>query len=159
MTSFPSTRHCAVARPRSAPVPRWYVCDRWRVVYEHDADGQPISGDLDELKEHIRTGRSVKVGVRQLFGIQEDDSSGPEHISFLSVVQPLIKDGHAGANCDFILAGAPRWPMTWKDGLDLGMIWPWSSGEMICHLVEPGGLPFRRTNVRRAMQWLVASDA
>ncbi|MBM81657.1 MAG: hypothetical protein CMJ78_13845 [Planctomycetaceae bacterium] len=134
----------------------WYVCDRWRVVYEHDAEGNCVAGDLDELKEHIRAGRSIKVGVRQLFGIQDDDLSGPEHISFLDIMQPLIKDGHVGANCDFILAGAPKWPFTWENALSLGMVWPWSSGEMIAHLTEPGHLPFRRTTVRRAMQWLVA---
>jgi hypothetical protein len=71
-------------------------------------------------------------------------------------MQPLIKDGHVGANCDFILSGAPQWPFSWRDGLAIGMVWPWSSGEMICHLVEPGKLPFARTTVRRAMQWLAA---
>ena len=30
-----------------------------------------------------------------------------------------------------------------------------SSGEMISHLAEPGHLPFRRTTVCRAMQWLL----
>jgi hypothetical protein len=138
---------------------RWYVNDRWRVVYEHDAEGNRVSGELDDLKEHIRAGRSIKVGVRQLFGIQDDDPSGPEHISFVDIMQPLIKDGHVGANCDFILAGAPKWPFIWRDGIVLGIVWPWSSGEMISHLAEPGALAFRRTTVRRAMQWLVADDA
>ena len=135
---------------------RWYVCRRWRVVYEHDADGNRVDGDLDELRELIRTGRTLKVGIRQLFGIQKDDCSGPAHLVFLEIMQPLIKDGHVGANCDFILAGAPQWPFSWREGLVVGMVWPWSSGEIICHLVEPGHLPFRRTSVRRAMQWLVA---
>ena len=135
---------------------RWFVCDRWRVVYEHDADGNRVAGDLTELMECVRQGRSIKVGVRQLFGIQDDDASGPRHVSFLSVMQPLIQDGHVGANCDFVLSGAGRWPLTWRDGLAVGMVWPWSSGEIICHLVEPGRLPFRRTRVHRAMQWLVA---
>ena len=138
---------------------RWYVCDRWRVVYEHDTEGKRLSGDLDTLKEHIREGHTLKVGVKQLFGIQDDNPSGPEHISFLDIMQPLIKEGHVGANCDFILSGAPKWPFVWKDRLVVGMVWPWSTGEITCHLVEPGHLPFRRTRVRRAMQWLVANDA
>lgn len=138
---------------------RWYVYDRWRVVYEHDAEGNCVTGDLDELKDSIREGRSLKVGVKQLFGIQDDDPSGPQHISFFNIMQPLIENGHAGANCDFILSSAPRWPFSWKDGLTLGVVWPWTSGKMICNLVEPGHLPFRRTTVRRAMQWLVAEDA
>ena len=146
-------------QPYPYGVYRWFVCDRWRVVYEHDADGNCVSGDLDKLKEHLRTGRTLKVGVKQLFGIQGDDPSGPEHISFLDIMQPLIEKDHVGANCDFILSGAPQWPFTWQDGLVVGMVWPWTSGEILCHLAEPGHLPFRRTRVRRAMQWLVANDA
>ena len=138
---------------------RWFVCDRWRLVYENDADGNCLCGDLDEFKECVRQGRSLKVGVKQLFGIQNDDSSGPRHVSFSSVMQPLIQDGHVGANCDFILSGAPRWPLVFKDGLALGMVWPWSCGEIVCHLVRPGHLPFSRTTVRRKIQWLVADHA
>ena len=34
---------------------RWFVCDRWRAVYEHDADGNPVAGDLDELVYCVRS--------------------------------------------------------------------------------------------------------
>lgn len=135
---------------------RWYVCDRWRVVYEHDEQGNPVTGDLDELQECIRRGQSMKVGVRQFNGIQHDDTGGPPHLSFLSVMQPLIADGHAGANCDFVLACAPQWPFAFADGMEVGMVWPNTSGRIICHLVQPGKMPFRRTYVQRAMQWLIA---
>ena len=135
---------------------RWYVCDRWRVVYEHDEQGQPIAGDLDELHAAIRAGRSLKVGVRQFHGLAADDTSGPDQVSFLSGMQPLIADGHAGANCDFVLDCAPKWPFEFADGMHVGMIWPDTSGRIICHLVRPGELPFRRTEVRRGMQWLIA---
>ena len=138
---------------------RWYVCNRWCVVYEHDADGTCVQGDLDELQACVREGRTLKVGVRQLFGIQDDAPGGPAHMSFLSIMQPLIQHGHVGANCDFVLSGAPQWPFTWNDGLTVGMIWPWSNGKIICHLVEPGNLPFLRSTVRRGMQWLVAERA
>ncbi|MEO1993842.1 MAG: hypothetical protein ABGZ17_01035 [Planctomycetaceae bacterium] len=144
-------------QPYDYGVYRWYVCDRWRLVYEHDADGKAMRGDLDELKCCIRDGRSIKVGIKQLFGVQNDDSSGPEHISFLSIMQPLIQAGHAGANCDFALSCIPQWPFAFCDGLWIGMLWPSSSGELICHLVEPGQLPFRRSRVRRGMQWYVAN--
>ena len=137
---------------------RWFTCDRWRVVYENDADGNCVAGDLDELKYCVRHGQTIKVGVRQLFGIQNDDPGGSPHISFLSVMQPLIEKDHVGANCDFVLTGAPQWPFTWREDLRVGMLWPWTSGRIVCHLVRPGHLPFQRTEVRRAMQWLVASE-
>ena len=101
----------------------------------------------------------MKVGVRQFHGLAADDTSGPDQVSFLSVMQPLIADGHAGANCDFVLDCAPKWPFEFADGMHVGMIWPDTSGRIICHLVRPGELPFRRTEVRRGMQWLIADVA
>ncbi|MEO1996290.1 MAG: hypothetical protein ABGZ17_13560 [Planctomycetaceae bacterium] len=145
------------SQPYKYGVYRWFTCNRWRVVYENDADGNCVMGDLDELRHCVRHGRTIKVGVRQLFGIQDDDPGGPAHLSFLTVMQPLIENDHVGANCDFVLCGAPQWPFTWQDDLRVGMLWPWTSGEIVCHLVKPGHLPFRRTHVRRAIQWLVAS--
>ena len=138
---------------------RWVVCDRWRLVYEHDSEGNRVFGDLEELKEHVRLGRSIRVGVRQLFGLAEGSTSGPRHISFLTTMQPMIQDGHVLSNCDLVLVGPPRWPFTWRDGLHVAMMRPSTSGEFICYLTEPGKLPFERVMPRRAMQWMVAEKA
>ena len=138
---------------------RWYVCDRWRLVYEHDSRGAAVSGDIDELKELVRQGRTIKVGIRQFFGMADDCKAGPEHTCFVTTMQPLIQKGHVHSNCDLVLVGAPRWPFTWKDGLHVGVIKPSTSGEILCFLVEPGKLPFRRTVLRRQMQWMVAEKA
>ena len=135
---------------------RWFTCDRWRLVYEHDAEGEAKTGGLEELKEHVRQGRSIKVGIRQLFGMAQDTVSGPEHISFVTTMQPTIQDGHVRSNCDFVLTGAPRWPFTWREGLHVAMMQPSSSGEVVCFLVEPGQLPFTRILSRRGMQWWIA---
>lgn len=135
---------------------RWFVCDRWQTVYEHDADGRCIAGDLDILKEHVRNGRSIQVGIRQLFGLAEDETGGPPHISFVTNMQPTIQDGHVKANCDLVVIGAPKWPFNWQDGLHIAMMQPSTTGEMACFIAEPGRLPFKRTIRRRAMQWMVA---
>ena len=135
---------------------RWLVCDRWRLVYEHDAEGNRVSGDLEELKEHVRAGRTIQVGIRQLFGLAGDVTDGPRHVSFLTTMQPLVQDGHVLSNCDLALVGPPCWPFDWKDGLHVAMMRPSTSGEFICYLAEPGKLPFKRVTPRRAMQWMVA---
>ena len=132
------------------------MCDRWRSVYEHDAEGNCIRGDLDELKEHMRTGRTVQVGIRQLFGLAEDNDSGPEHVSYVASMQPIIKDGHGRSNCDLVVFGAPKWPFTWKDGVHLAVMRPETSGNILCFIGEPGKLPFEKTERRRAMVWMVA---
>ena len=135
---------------------RWFVCDRWRLAYEHDEQGNRIAGSLDDLMEAARSGLSIRVGVRQLFGLNEDDASGPEHLSFLTTMQPLIQDGHVMSNCDFALVGAPQWPFEWSDGLHVAVMRPSTSGEFVCFLAEPGKLPFQRHMRRRAMLWMVA---
>ncbi len=90
---------------------RWFVCDRWRCVYENDDAGNRVAGDLDELKECVRQGRSVRLGVRQLFGLAEEQTDGPSHISFLTTMQPVIKDDHVHSNCDLVAVGAAEWAL------------------------------------------------
>ena len=138
---------------------RWFVCDRWSVVYEHDAEGRPTRGSLDELAEHARLGRSIRVGVKNLFGIQGGLDDGPEHISFLTTMQPMIQGGQVRSNCDAVLLGAPKWPFTWDDGVHFSMMRPSTSGEITCYLAEPGKMPFERIVPRRAMVWMVADIA
>jgi hypothetical protein len=138
---------------------RWYVCDRWRLVYEHDAEGNRIAGDLDELKELVRQGKSIKAGVRQLSGLAEDDAGGPEHISFLTTMLAFIWDGQVVLNCDPALVGPASWPHTWSDGLHYAILRPSTAGQFDCFLAEPGKLPFERVTRRRGMQWLVADTA
>ena len=135
---------------------RWFVCDRWRLVYEHDAEGNPVQGDLEELKECARQGRTLQVGIRQLFGLAQDQVAGPEHLSFVATMQPIIQEGQVLSNCDLVLVGPPQWPFTWREGLHLAMMRPSTSGEIVCYLTEPGRLPFVRRVPRRGMQWMVA---
>ncbi len=137
---------------------RWFVCDRWRTVYENDEDGNCVSGDLDELKEAVRQGRSMRVGIRQLFGLAEDVVDGPSHISFATTMQPVISDDHVQSNCDLVVVGAPRWPFSWEDGLHVAMMNPSTSGEILCFLAEPGHMPFKRYIRRRVMVWMVANS-
>ncbi len=135
---------------------RWFVCDRWRPVYEHDEEGNAVAGDLGKLKEAVRQGRTIQVGIRQLFGLAEDVAAGPPHTSFVSSMQPVISDGQVQSNCDFVAVGAPHWPINWEDGLHIAMMKPSTSGEILCFLAEPGNMPFKRMIRRRAMTWMVA---
>jgi hypothetical protein len=138
-------------------VHRWFVCDRWRFVYEHDENGQPIAGSLDELKDEIRKGSTIGVGIRQLCGLAEDDQSGPPHISFLTAMLPFVWGDDVIMNCDPILVGPPKWPFLWNEGLHFGIVRPSTTGAIECFLAEPGKMPFERVTRRRGMQWLSAT--
>ncbi len=138
---------------------RWFVCDRWRLAYEHDKEGNCLAGSIDDLMESVRAGLSIRVGVRQLFGLNEDNVSGPGHLCFMTTMQPIIQDGHVLSNCDFVLVGAPQWPFEWSDGLHMAVMQLSTAGEFACFLAEPGKLPFQRHMRRRAMQWMVTDQA
>ncbi len=135
---------------------RWFVSDRWRLVYEHDEAGCPMTGDLEELKGLVREGRTLQVGIRQLFGLVDDRTDGPDHISYVSTMQPVIRDDHVESNCDLVVIGAPTWPITWKDGLHISTMLPSTTGQIICFAAEPGNLPFTHLVRRRGMCWMVA---
>ena len=135
---------------------RWFVCGRWRLAYAHDAECNPTAGSLDDLRQAVRAGRTIRVGVEQLFGMASDHAAGPAHLSFLTTLQLIIEDGQVLSNCDFALVGAPTWPIAWADGVHLAMLRPSTSGEITCYLTPPGALHFRRSTPRRAMRWLVA---
>ena len=74
-------------------------------------------------------------------------------------MQPVVQDGQVLSNCDLVVAGPPRWPFTWKDGLHLCVMRPSTSGEIECYFTEPGRVPFRWKAPRRGMQWMVAERA
>ncbi|GIT31430.1 MAG: hypothetical protein Ct9H300mP1_34760 [Planctomycetaceae bacterium] len=73
--------------------------------------------------------------MRQFHGLAADDTSGPDQVSFLSVMQPLIADGHAGPT-GLRTRLAPKWPFEFADGMHVGMIWPDTSGRIICPLAR-----------------------
>ncbi len=135
---------------------RWFVYDRWRAVYEHDAEGNVLQGNLEELKTLVREGRTIQVGIHQLFGLAEDITDGPLHTSYVTTMQPVISNDQVQSNCDLAAVGAPQWPCTWQDGLHVAMMKPCTSGEILCFLGEPGKMPFTRATRRRAMVWMVA---
>lgn len=143
-------------RTYSYGVYRWFVADRFRQVYENDASGNRVQGDLDELKECVRTGQIIKVGVEQLFGFVDDNEEGEKHISFLNGIQPLIINGEVALNCELAPIGTPDWPLSWLNGLHLAMMVPSTSGEIDSYVIAPGSSEFEYQCPRRAMQWLVA---
>ena len=83
---------------------RWFVCDRWRCVYANDAEGKRVAGDLDELKECVRQGRSVRLGVRQLFGLAE----GADRWSKPYLVSDDDAAGHQKRPCPIQLRSGRR---------------------------------------------------
>jgi hypothetical protein len=91
---------------------RWYLSDRFRLVYEHDAEGVATAGSLVKLKEAVRNGLTIKCGIHSISRLAMEpstvaSSSRDDTICFLPSMQPLICDGGANVvmNCDSVLLG------------------------------------------------------
>jgi hypothetical protein len=161
--------------PANYSIYRWFVRDRYRIVYEHDADGAQLSGNKEELKACIRTGQTVRVGIWGLSGLEEVESSNSrEEISFLETAQPFIpvlsedtesffgQQGHASEvnlACDPVMvpAASATWPLSFREGLTIASLVPCTSGRIVAFLTQPSGA-FRREVRKRAMRWVVADD-
>jgi len=144
-----------VDRPAPYDVYQWWINDHWQTVYENDDQGHPVSGDLEELKRSVRSGESVRLGVRDLFGLVEDVRPSHSTISFGSTMQTLIRNGHIQATSDVMAIGKPSWPIRWADGLHIATIRASTSGEMVCFVASPDDMRFRRILRRRSMIWMV----
>jgi hypothetical protein len=74
------------------------VRDRYRIVLETAADGATLSGSKDALKQCVRAGQTVRVGIHQLSGIVQDDTSGPPDLCFIETHQPFIPTTGGGTS-------------------------------------------------------------
>eukprot|EP01045_Picozoa_sp_COSAG04_P017359 COSAG04_NODE_1530_length_6451_cov_2.039830_1_plen_341_part_00 len=114
--------------PANYDVYRWFVRDRFRTVFEHDASGAVVSGSKEELKECVRAGLTIRVGIWQLSGLEEDEdeegdsgsgsgsssgsssgsdsASGPAELTFLETSQPFMPVAHEGSRSFFGREGA-----------------------------------------------------
>jgi hypothetical protein len=97
-------------------------------VYEHDADGNTLQGDLDELKSLVREGRSIQVGIRQLFGLAG------------SIDFDLLKQVHdAGSGSSSAVSGASGPDLFWTFASGLGSTEGLSGSSPSFTLVLNGG--------------------
>lgn len=68
---------------------RWFVRDCWTVAWEIDAGGHTLSGSLEQVREAVRRGLGIKVGVKDLFDADAGSSKVPEHWTFVESVLNL----------------------------------------------------------------------
>ena len=142
------------------------------MCYEHDEDGRPLSGSLDELIAAVRNGLTIKVGVHALSSLVAKSTtvaarSGDDTISFLPGLQPLVKHAHVAMNCDAALIGPPHSDAhTYAKAMELAFLKPSTSGEVEVYTAKPGATAettyqtgFTRYVQRAAMRWLVADYA
>ena len=137
---------------------RFLVCDQWRQVYAHDADGAVRDGSIDALAAAAVEGREVKVAISGFCDdlAPESEAMGHEVFThggacyyftesriFMVAAQPLIRV-------------RPGIPLRYESqAWNFGWIKPQSDGIVHRWLVDPYTLRFHRSRERHAMRWFV----
>ena len=89
-------------------------------VAANSASGAPVSGSKEELKECVRAGLTIRVGIWQLSGLEEDEEGegdsgsgsgsgsggGPAELTFLETSQPFMPVAQEGSRSFFGREGA-----------------------------------------------------
>lgn len=138
---------------------RFCVSDDWEEVLSHTADGEVVSGSVDDLAEQFANGRESKVGIRDLCAdFAEDPASAPDHEVFVHTgpgyyyteQKLFIAETHP------LVRVRPAIPLTYGSReWDFGWLIPRTAGFVARRLVDPYTLKFHESDGRYAMRWFV----
>lgn len=136
----------------------YWVRNDWRQVLSHSADGDVISGSIEELEDAFKAGSEVKVGVSALCdGIDAADFS-LNHELFIQVGYGYYYTGEKlfiGATHPFVRI-KPTIPVRYTSrGWDYGWAMCRTDGKVALSMVDPYTLSFRRSEGRHAIRWFV----
>jgi len=136
----------------------YWVRNDWRQVLSHSADGDVISGSIEEMEDAFKAGSEVKVGVSALCdGIDASDSS-LNHELFIQVGYGYYYTGEKlfiGATHPFVRI-KPAIPVRYTSrGWDYGWAMCRTDGKVALSMVDPYTLSFRRSEGHHAIRWFV----
>ena len=134
---------------------RYCVNDSWREVLSHSANGEVVSGSLDELVDAFSTGCAIKLGISNLCA---DLCDAPDHEVF-------VQGGSAYYYTEqklFIIGShpvvriRPSVPMRYSSrGWDFGWLMLRSDGHVVYRRCDPYTLKFSDHISQRAIRWFV----
>lgn len=134
----------------SAAVPRW------RVLYRHDAQGQPLAGALENVHAAIRAGQAVRIGWGVSVARADEEPRSVEHLvspEFLTIVN----GGHVAAQLPEHVAQRSYWDVDQAFFDDPGVLWRGlmtTRGTFDAVWVDRGsGEEVRRGPQRAALTW------
>ena len=138
---------------------RYCVNDSWCEVLRHSANGEVVSGSIDELVDAFSSGCAIKLGVGHLCAdLCDDQDSAPDHEVF-------VQGGSAYYYTDqklFIIGShpvvrvQPNVPMRYtSSGWDFGWLMVRSDGRVVYRRCDPYTLNFSDHVSHRAIRWFV----
>ncbi len=134
---------------------RYCVNDSWREILSHSANGEVVSGSLEELVDAFSTGCAIKLGISNLCA---DFCDEPDHEVF-------VQGGSAYYYTEqkLFLIGShplvrirPSVPMRYTSrGWDFGWLMLRSDGHVVYRRCDPYTLQFSDHISRHAIRWFV----
>lgn len=134
---------------------RYFVCNRWREVLSHDAQGNVLSGSFADLSQAFSAGCEVKVGIRNLCA---DLSDGLNHEVFVQICSGFLypERGYFSAETQPVVRVAPAIPLQYASrNWDFGWFILRTDGFLSSRLCDPYTLAFRHAQGQYAMRWFV----
>jgi hypothetical protein len=137
---------------------RFMVRDDWQKVLSHSAEGEVLSGSIQELATAAADGCQLKVGVRDLCADFGHDENKVEHevvvqagpCYFYTEQQLMIAGSHP------LVRVRPSTPMLYESrGWDFGWLMLRSDGHVVYRRCDPYSLAFDDIPGRYAIRWFV----
>jgi hypothetical protein len=137
----------------------YWVRNDWRQVLSHSADGEVVSGSIEELEDAFKTGSEVKVGVSGLCdGVVTEGDTPINHELFIQVGYGYYYTGEKlfiGATHPFVRI-KPAIPVRYTSrGWDYGWAMCRTDGKVALSMVDPYTLSFSRSEGHHAIRWFV----
>jgi hypothetical protein len=137
---------------------RYFVCERWRQVLTHDAQGRVESGSLEELVAAVSSGSAVKLAVGGLCDDLASGESRPHELfveagsTYYYTEQKLFMVGSHP-----IVRIQPAIPMRYGSrGWDFGWLMVRTDGHVIYRRCDPYTLQFEDRPYHRPVRWFVS---
>ncbi len=136
---------------------RYQVSDTWREVLAHDADGNVISGALEDLVDAFSQGCEFKVGLRGLCDDLAPDGDSPvDHEVFVQAGPGYYYTGQRlfMVGTHPLVRVRPAIPMRYESrAWDFGWVMARSDGHVVYRRCDPYTLQFTDHPLRCGVRW------
>ena len=138
---------------------RFNVCDGWREVLSHDAEGAVVSGSIGDLTDAFSQGCEIKAGVRGLCSdLAPEPGAVPDHEVFVQAGSCYYYTER-----ELFIAGthplvrvAPAVPMLYRShGWDFGWLMLRTDGFLVYRRCDPYTFAFQDVESTAAIRWFV----
>lgn len=138
---------------------RFFVRDSWREVLAHDAQGNVVHGDVNELAALCESGHEVKVAIRSLCDdLATPDAEKIDHEVFvhLGPCYYYTQDQRLMGGANPVVRVRPSLPLGYASrAWDFGWLFPHTDGLLNRWLCDPFTLKFAKSKTHCAMRWFV----